>query len=93
LEPLMDTLMKRVDKLVQPSRPSRKWGNPLLSTTPSSIAIRELALRTEALENAVREIALEVEKLSDKASHRGSRGGSMFERKHADRLSEDQSTK
>jgi hypothetical protein len=67
LETLTDTLMKRVNKLIRPSRPSRKWGNPLLSTTPSSIAIQELALRTEALENAVREIALEVQELSDKS--------------------------
>jgi hypothetical protein len=65
LETLTDTLMKRVNKLIRPSRPARKWGNPLLSTTPSPIAIQELAQRTEALENAVREIALEVQKLSD----------------------------
>jgi len=68
LETLTDTLMKRVNKLLRASRPARRWGNPLLSTTPSSIAIQELALRTEALENAVREIALEVQKLSDKSS-------------------------
>lgn len=67
LETFTDTLMKRVNKLIRPSKPSRRWGNPLLSTTPSSIAIRELALRTEALEEAVREIALEVQKLSDKS--------------------------
>jgi len=72
---LTDTLIERVDKLVQPSRPSREWGNPLLSTTPSSIAIRELALRTEALENAVREIALEVQKLSEKGWATGARAG------------------
>lgn len=65
METLTDTLMKRVNKLIRPGRPARKWGNPLLSTTPSPIAIQELALRTEALENAVREIALEVQKLSD----------------------------
>ena len=67
METLTDTLMKRVNKLLRPSRPERKWGNPLLSTTPSPIAIQELALRTEALENAVREIALEVQKLSDQS--------------------------
>ncbi len=64
METLTDTLMKRVNKLL-PARPARKWGNPLLSTTPSSIAIQELAKRTEELENAVREIALEVQRLSD----------------------------
>lgn len=33
---------------------------PVLSTTPTSVAIRELVFRTEALESAVREIALVV---------------------------------
>ena len=61
----METLADTLNKLIRPSRPARKWGNPLLSTTPSPIAIQELALRTEALENAVREIAREVQKLSD----------------------------
>ena len=36
----------------------------LLTTTATSVAIRELAARNEALENAVREIALEVQKLA-----------------------------
>jgi len=36
----------------------------LLSTTPTSVAIQELAARTEALEKAVRAIALEVQKFS-----------------------------
>jgi hypothetical protein len=66
LESLTDSLMERVERLVAPGKPPLEWGNPLLSTTPTSVAIRELALRTEALENAVREIALEVRKLSDK---------------------------
>jgi hypothetical protein len=61
---LTDTLIERVDKLVHPSNAPPKWGNPLLSTTPTSLAVRELAVRTEALENAVREIALEVQRLS-----------------------------
>jgi len=64
LETLTDTLTKRVDKLVQPSKPGLEWGSPLLSTTPTSIAIHELAVRTEALATAVRQIALEVQKLS-----------------------------
>ena len=64
MQTLTDTLMERLDKLVQPSMPPREWGNPLLSTTPTAVAVRELAVRTEALENAVREIALEVQKLS-----------------------------
>lgn len=57
-ETLTDTLIERVDKLVQASK------QPLLSTTPTTDAIGELAARTEALEKAVREIAHEVQKLS-----------------------------
>jgi hypothetical protein len=57
-EALTDTLLERVDKLVQASK------QPLLSTTPTTDAIGELAARTEALEKALREIALEVQKLS-----------------------------
>jgi hypothetical protein len=45
-------------------------GNPLLSTTPTSIAVQELAARTEALEKAVREIALEVEQVLRRMRHR-----------------------
>jgi len=59
-----DTLIERVDKLVQASKAPREWGNPKLSTTPDSVAIRELAAQTEALQMAVREIALELQKLS-----------------------------
>jgi hypothetical protein len=64
METLTDTLMERVDNLVQARNAPPEWGNPLLSTTPTSHAVRELAVRTEALEKAVREIALEVQKLS-----------------------------
>jgi hypothetical protein len=59
-----DILIERVDKLVQFSKAPLEWGNPLLSTTPTSLAVRELAARVEALADAVREIALEVQKLS-----------------------------
>jgi hypothetical protein len=58
LEALTDTLIERVDELVKASK------RPLLSTTPDSVAVRELAAQVNALENAVREIALEVQKLS-----------------------------
>ena len=54
-ETLTDTLLERVDKLVQADK------QPLLSTTPTTDAIRELAARTEALEKAVREIARSLE--------------------------------
>ena len=57
LEPLTTTLMERVGNLVAAGK------EPLLTTTPTSVAIRELAARIEALENAVREIALAVHKL------------------------------
>ncbi|MHB1244224.1 MAG: hypothetical protein ACYC1P_12635 [Gaiellaceae bacterium] len=63
-EPSTDTLVERVDKLVHARNAPLEWGDPLLSTTPTSLAVRELAVRTVALENAVREIALEVQKLS-----------------------------
>lgn len=63
-EPSTDTLIERVDKLVHARNAPLEWGDPLLSTTPTSLAVRELAVRTVALENAVREIALEVQKLS-----------------------------
>jgi hypothetical protein len=57
-ETLSDTLIERVEKIVDAHK------RPLLSTTPNSDAVRELAARTEALEEAVREIALEVQKRS-----------------------------
>ena len=63
MEALTDPLMKRVNNLVHAHDAPPEWGNPLLSTTPTSLAVRELAVLTEALEKAVREIALEVQKL------------------------------
>ena len=74
MKDLTDTLMERVEKLLPPRKPPLEWGNPRHSTTPTSIAIENLALRTEALEDAVREIALDVRKASDqvpKASDQG----------------------
>jgi hypothetical protein len=58
VESLTDTLVERVDTLVQVGR------EPLLSTTSTSVAIRELMARSEALENVVREIAVEVRKFA-----------------------------
>ena len=57
------TLVERVDDLVHLSERPLVWGNPLLSTTPTSMAIHDFGLRIEALEEAVREIALEVQRL------------------------------
>ena len=58
MDTLTDTLVERVDKLVHAGR------EPLLSTTPTSVVIRELLSRTEALERAIGEIALELQRLS-----------------------------
>jgi hypothetical protein len=62
-----DTLVERVEELVQAQNPPLVWGNPRLSSTPTSLAIRELAARTEALQDAVREIAQEVQTLLDQS--------------------------
>jgi hypothetical protein len=59
-----DTLMERVSRLVPGNKERPQWGSPLLSTTPISLAVPELAARVAALEEAVRELALEVQKLS-----------------------------
>ena len=67
MKTLTDTLMERVDELVPARNTPPEWGDPLLSTTPTPVAIRELAVRTDALEKAVREIALEVQRLSARA--------------------------
>jgi len=57
-------LTERVDELLHAGDTPLEWGHPLLSTTPTSLATHELAVRTECLNNAVREIAFEVQKLS-----------------------------
>ena len=64
METLTDTLTERVDRLIQASKAPPEWGSPRVSVTPVSIAIRQLAAETAALEDALREIALEVERLS-----------------------------
>lgn len=60
-----DTLVERVDELVQAGKVPLAWGSPLVLATPTSLAIQQLAVQAEALEKAVREIALVVQKLSD----------------------------
>lgn len=64
-EHLADTLIERVDSLIQARNAPPEWGHPGLSVTPRSLVIEQLNQRIEALENAMREIALEVQKLSD----------------------------
>ena len=61
---IANTLIERVNKLVEAGKSPDEWGNPHLSTTPKALAIERLAAQVDALENAVREIALEVQKLS-----------------------------
>jgi len=63
MEALTDTLLARVDRLVEAGK-----DDPVRSTTPTSVAIAELLARNEALEKAVREIAYEVEQLSRRLS-------------------------
>jgi len=60
-----ETLTERVEKLLQPCNRPLEWGHPGSGTTPASLAIRELAAQTRALEKAMREIAFEVQKLSE----------------------------
>jgi hypothetical protein len=71
MDTLAEMLIQRVDELVPVREAAPRWGSPLLSTTPRSLAIENLAARTDALEQAlreiavaVRELALEVERLS-----------------------------
>lgn len=59
-----DSLVERVDMLIEAAKAPLEWGSPRLSTTPTSLALRELVAQVEALESAVREIAFEVQKLS-----------------------------
>jgi len=61
---MTETLIERVDAAIRAGKEPVEWGSPQLSTTPTSLAVRELAAQIEALESAVREIALEVQKLS-----------------------------
>ncbi len=64
MENLTETLKGRVAEVVPVRDAPPQWGSALMSTTPTPVAIRDLALRTQALEEAVREIALEVQKLA-----------------------------
>jgi hypothetical protein len=55
-----ETLSERVDDLIREHRVVE----PLLATTTTPEAIRELIARTEGLEKAMREIAHEIEELA-----------------------------
>ena len=60
-----DTLAEDVNLIHLAGTRPVVWGNPLLSTTPTSMAIRDLAERLELLEDAVRVMALELQRLKD----------------------------
>jgi len=64
-ENVTDTLVERVEKLVDARNAPLEWGHPRLSVTPRALAIRQLTQRMEAVENALLEIALEVQKLAE----------------------------
>jgi hypothetical protein len=65
VETVTDRLVEHVEELVHPIERPLVWGNPLLSTTPTPLAVHDLALRVEALEAAVREIARDLQRLLD----------------------------
>lgn len=72
MDAVTDSLVARVDKLIQARKAPLEWGSPRLSVTPVSMAIQELAAETTALEEAVREIAAEVQKLAERDSFHSS---------------------
>ena len=64
METLTGMLMNRVSRLLPAPDAQPKWGSASLSTTPTSLAIQDLAARVEAVEDALREIAMEVQQLA-----------------------------
>ena len=64
METLTDTLMNRVSRLLPAKDAQPEWGSASLSTTPTPLAIQDLAARVEALENALREVARDVQQLA-----------------------------
>lgn len=67
MDTLTGTLMNRVSRLLPNADAPPQWGSASLSTTPTPLAIQELAARVEALENALREIARDVQNLTTPA--------------------------
>lgn len=60
METLTETLLERVDKLLE----AQKGDEVLLSVTPPSVMIGELFRRCEGLEQALREVTVDVHRLS-----------------------------
>jgi len=58
MEGVYETLYERVDELIGAHK------GPLLSTTGTHAAIRELIARSEGLEKAIREVAIDVQELA-----------------------------
>ncbi len=63
MESLTEALVARVEELVPARDAPAEWGSALQSTTPRSVAIVDLAVRTDALEQAVREMALALQQI------------------------------
>jgi hypothetical protein len=63
VETLTSTLVERVQALVKPDE-AIQWGHPLLSTTPTSMAINHLAIHQAATEKALLELTLEVQRMA-----------------------------
>jgi hypothetical protein len=70
MESLTETLVERVQELVPARGTPHKWGSALQSTTPRSVAVQDLAVRTDALEQVVREMAVALQQLAHELSAR-----------------------
>jgi hypothetical protein len=64
VENLTSALTERVQSSIQGSDAPIEWGSPLLSTTPTPVAIQQLALQVARAEKALGEIALEVQAIA-----------------------------
>jgi hypothetical protein len=69
VQTLTSTLVERVQAFVQNDDDPIEWGSPLLSTTPTPVAIRQLAVQLAGAEKALQEIALEVEEMRQEVQH------------------------
>ncbi len=70
MESLTETLVERVQELLPDRDTPHDWGNALQSTTPRSVAVQDLAERTDALEQLVREMAVALQQLGQELSAR-----------------------
>jgi hypothetical protein len=75
VQTLSSTLVERVQAFVQNDDSPIEWGSPLLSTTPTPVAIRQLAVQLASAEQALREIALEVQKLASEVRDLSAQAG------------------